>query len=262
MSKALRNRMLERCCVGALVFANATEDMCSPQGFTLCVAMVMSLKSNGLLWLATVCSTWVFICLGTSQRTKLNPLGRQELPCVASANLMVSRSVLLMRLCAAKGGTWILEQPMSSLMIYHPRLQDLARECQIFKTSFCMGAYGAPSKKPTKLYSNRDWIGGFQKKLPPKTKFANLDISRPGINIAGQAIVTGGKGLKETQTYPPQFGKTVSKHFAKSRAPLKAQAKAPKGTTVLDSKRFVRLKPGDDAWNDADLKSVYSFLGI
>ena len=242
----------------------ATEDMCSPQGFALCVAMVMSLKGNGLLWLATVCSTWVFMCRGTSQRSKIDPLGRTELPCVRSANLMVSRCALLMRLCHAKGGTWILEQPMSSLMIYHPRLQEILRESETFVTNFNMGAYNAPSKKPTKLYSNRTWPGDLRKKLPANSKFAKLDIARAKTNASGKRTVSGGKHLKATQTYPRDFGKAVSKQFAKHRGPDKAPwaVKVPRGTRVRTCKQFVRLSAEDDPWDDADLKSVYAFLGI
>ena len=244
------------------VVRRETKDICSPQGFVICVSMVMSLKGNGLLWLATVCSTWVFICLSVTQRSKIDPLGDTNRACVKTANLMVSRCALIMRLIAAKGGAWVLEQPMSSLMIYHPRLQEMLREGPVFMTTFSMGAHGAPTRKPTKLYSNRPWVADLQKKVPANTKFAKLDIVRHGVNDRGQKTVTGGKQLKATQAYPRNFGKAVSNCFIKNRGPEKIQAKVPPGTTVLERKRFVRLGPTDDPWDDADLKAVCVFLGI
>ena len=74
-----------------------------------------------------VCSSWVYICRGTSGRKRWKPLGDQSKDFVKNGNLMVSRLAVILRILHAKGVFVIVEQPASSLMIYHPRLQGLIK---------------------------------------------------------------------------------------------------------------------------------------
>ena len=47
---------------------------------------------NGFVhWLGVQCSTWVSTSRGSTGRSKANPMGLEDLTCVANANLMVSR---------------------------------------------------------------------------------------------------------------------------------------------------------------------------
>jgi len=54
---------------------------------------------------------------------------------VAVGNLLATRSVLLMRLMAFKGGRFFLEQPSSSLVSQISRFQDLARDVDVGHSS-------------------------------------------------------------------------------------------------------------------------------
>ena len=85
------------------------------------LAMVMQLDAQGLLWLAIVCSSWVWMSRGSTGRSIDYPLG---VPCqsVDAANKMVARCGMLMIIAIARGAAWALEQPMSSLMVKHPTL--------------------------------------------------------------------------------------------------------------------------------------------
>ena len=58
---------------------------------------------------------------------------------VTYGNLMVSRCIALIHLAAARGLVWVLEQPSSSLMQYHPRFQQLIRDTQVWSVTFPMG---------------------------------------------------------------------------------------------------------------------------
>ena len=46
------------------------------------------------------------------------------MPCVEHANVMVSRTAILMRMASAKMVMSMLEQPGTSLMEHHPRLKS------------------------------------------------------------------------------------------------------------------------------------------
>lgn len=68
---------------------------------------------------------------------------------------MVSRVVILLTIAAARKLWWILEQPCNSLMECHPMFQELLglTGMSVRRLTTAMLWYGAPSKKPTWLYS-------------------------------------------------------------------------------------------------------------
>ena len=45
---------------------------------------------------------------------------------------MVSRVILLVRILHSRGVFWVLEQPMSSLMVHHPRFQEAIKDLADF----------------------------------------------------------------------------------------------------------------------------------
>ena len=61
----------------------------------------------------------------TSKRSKCDPTGDTSLPSVRAGNLLLSRVVLLAMLALWQGGTYIIENPMSSLLPFHPRIAQL-----------------------------------------------------------------------------------------------------------------------------------------
>ena len=80
--------------------------------------------SNGFCnWQGIKCSTWVSISRPTTLRSFFDPLGRQDLPSVAEANIMVARSALVILLVLALNGTFMVEQPATSILWRHPRMQ-------------------------------------------------------------------------------------------------------------------------------------------
>lgn len=74
-------------------------------------------------WQGIKCSTWVSISRPTTLRSFFDPLGRQDLPSVAEGNTMVSRSALVICLVLALYGTFVVEQPATSILWRHPRMQ-------------------------------------------------------------------------------------------------------------------------------------------
>ena len=89
-----------------------------------------------------------------------NPLGRTELPHICDANRMVARTAaiepekvlccfevccrtaLVMLLIHWCGGSWILEQPASSLMQEHPAVAAALAKCQYYKINAFLGHTG------------------------------------------------------------------------------------------------------------------------
>lgn len=92
--------------------------------------------------------------MGSTHRSRAKPLGRSDSRAVLDGNLLCSRAVLLMVLCSALGIMWCLEQPLTSTMEYHPLFQRLLRLVHVRRLSFRMSLFGAPTPKPTILYSS------------------------------------------------------------------------------------------------------------
>ena len=66
-------------------------------------------------------------------RAFLRPLGREELRCVQEGNQMGAVTALVCLLIFALSGDFCVEQPCSSLLFRHPRLQWL---CSRLKAGF------------------------------------------------------------------------------------------------------------------------------
>ena len=103
------------------------HDIRRVSGFLKAVQLVLRLKVGALLWAGTPCSTWVWISRSSTGRSRGNPLGRTDQHSVSDANVTVSRVALLVLLAVARGACWAIEQPASSLMPEHPRMQMLVR---------------------------------------------------------------------------------------------------------------------------------------
>lgn len=89
-------------------------------------------------------------------RSAARPLGRPNQECVATANSMVGRVLILLMICQALGAWWLLEQPASSIMHCHPLFQQVLKlpGLKVRRLYTCMGWFGGPTKKPTHLYSS------------------------------------------------------------------------------------------------------------
>ncbi|CAK9021539.1 Uncharacterized protein SCF082_LOCUS15391 [Durusdinium trenchii] len=97
--------------------------------------------------------------MGSTLRSKCRPLGRRDSQKVADGNCMVSRCMILCILAACKACWWVLEQPASSIMEYHPSFQRMLRLLGgTRRMMLCMSNYGGQTRKATVLYSSHGEI--------------------------------------------------------------------------------------------------------
>jgi hypothetical protein len=138
------------------------SDMLGDIGFITAVQLLLQARAGALVHFATVCSSWVMINRGTSKRSSCNPLGCSH-PYVVHANVMVSRTGLLMLLALCLNLHVILEQPASSLMFLHPRIAQIVSLSSmglppLDKITTFMGAFGAATPKMTMLLGSPPWL--------------------------------------------------------------------------------------------------------
>ena len=105
---------------------------------------------------------------------------------------------LLLRVAIAKMCIWALEQPETSLMEFAPRVKAIFelphglllgeyRRVQTF-----MGAFSAPTAKPTYIYSVGKWHQALIRALPK-----NMDITDTVVQVVSK---TGKKGFTGCET--------------------------------------------------------------
>lgn len=247
-------------------------DILTDDGFVQIIAIMLQLQQPGpegllqpgLLWLAPVCSSWIFINRATSGRSQLLPLGDEAKPYVREANLMVSRTALLVWLAHGMGLDWVIEQPQSSILHMHPRIQDLNQRTDVRQAQLALGAFRAETKKPLKLLCNCAWPGRLTKRRLPRDFVARI---RPYmVHVRGQTKrVTGNKLLKQTQTYPRAFGRAVVRAWAAAAPPRKEPLCTPREWTreqcaLRSVHKELRSQQLDDKWEDAEMPRVEAFL--
>ena len=231
---------------------NTTLKLMPIMVIAMCSCFNPGVQWGGLVHFATVCSTWVFMCRGSTGRSETNPMGKKTAN-NTHANVMVTRMIILLLYCIANRVQWVLEQPASSLMHLHNRFHTLGH---VFFAKTFMGAFGAKTRKPTHLFGSHKWIMELQAHIT-KEQAAQLDSSNVTINYVrpdGRRSVDGGSQLKKTQEYPPGYGIAVQKHWeAQERIDDVWEAQDP--VCDADESELV-AKWNADSWVDAELQWI------
>ncbi len=186
--------------------------------------------------------------------------GDVTLPHVRQGNLMATRTCLLLYLARARGCSWVVEQPRSSLLHCHPRFQQLFGTALVYRTHVVLGAYNAPTRKPLYLLSNDPWIDSLSSRLPKAGHMYQMKTYKAYVDHAGRKRVCGGKHLKASQTYPRKFGREVARQWAEhARSQGGLQQPTPLVTTPA-TRKALKVGAEDDMWPEAELTSVEHLL--
>jgi hypothetical protein len=180
---------------------------------------------------------------------------------VVTANVMVSRVLLLYWIANSKQCVTILEQPNSSLMYLHPRFQHLLGGLRIYRTLHWLGYFGAESPKPIHLYSNVQFVNVID-------TFATRDVLPESEGVVsrversdGVIAVTGDRNLKSTQAYPRDFGVAVAAVYHRFRPEVVAVARVVHERCLARDFDESSIWFGcQDEWPDACLVPVFELL--
>lgn len=137
-------------------------DMNSSMGLATAVDCLCRVHKQGLVWAAPPCSSWVFLSVGTTGRSKERPLGREENEKVRWNNVLVHKLACLLEIATAFGIFFIIEQPTSSTLWQHPRVKEMfnrvGAHIAIKTTHTFMGMFGGDSQKGMKLYGTAPFL--------------------------------------------------------------------------------------------------------
>ena len=169
---------------------------------------------HGLVWLGTVCSTWVFMSRNSTMRTSTNPRGDLRRRSVLKGHRQASRSAAIIAFCFARRAGFVLEQPGSSILWRHPAMahvQRIARSCggRLHQICAYMHHFAAGHIKRTELCSNESWIHHLSRPHPGRVANEH-PAATARVRKDGKLQCSGTCHLKSTQTYTVQFGAAVA----------------------------------------------------
>ena len=239
-------------------------------GFITALQWWRRLMACAWIWLGTVCSTWVFMCLASTGRSTTVPRGNTRQSCVREGNRHVGRSALLMSLQYATKRGFMLEQPGTSLMLKSHAMLWIKRcadhiGSHFFVIDTYMGAFASQHLKHTLLCSNRLNVCDLRAPRPALVS-AQTAVTK-FVDKNGRRRCTGNKGeLKATQQYTETFGQAVATAMKETLTP-EPYAKFFDDYEQKETLTPTEVLPTEDdddyeehPWCDVELQPVLEFL--
>ncbi len=191
--------------------ANTTEDILTRAGFLRAANYVLRLVEGGLLWMAPVCSSFVFMNASRCKRSAANDFrGDVAYGKVADGNHGADIACFLFWLAWARGVEVALENPRCSVMWKYPGVVSLRASLQLCESlthrcAWDTRPYGKRFLKPYKFLATGAWIENTSRpcKCPGKLHLSMVVHESDG-------RVTGDSGaLAKSAAYPLPLGKAI-----------------------------------------------------
>lgn len=205
---------------------DTTEDILLEAGFRRALSLVLRLRPGGLLWMAPVCSSWIFLNLRCTMRTRAGgPKFRGDLRYlpVRHGNLMAEMAAFLFLVAVSRGVHAVIENPACSMMF---KYEVFANACCLWSPRFwavlphcrhSTAPYGSRFGKKFKLMGSHAWVLQLACKcLCPGRVHKRLTTEK---SVGGKRAVTGLKqALKDSAAYPAKMGIAVIHHWSRGRS--------------------------------------------
>ncbi|CAK9051288.1 unnamed protein product [Durusdinium trenchii] len=267
-TRAVRHCFPARATAASDIKYTVSMDINTSGGMGACLTAILRGDASGgfVHWLGVLCSSFVTTSRGSSGRSLLNPEGLESYPSVLASNHMAARVALLCIATYAFFGTWIIEQPNSSILFQTKRMQHVCGLMQVFKSGFWMWHYKARTQKRTMLWSPSKLIGKFWRgKLNRAEYLRDRDSRNPDHkpppcrqyrDKSGRKRFQGTSSLRDTGTYTYQFGLKIASLI---RDLLPSQDPAPHDETVDPIAVWESWSWGD-MWDDASMRDLVAYL--
>ena len=218
---------------------DTTEDILLEAGFRRALNLVLRVRPGGLVWMAPVCSSWIFLNLKNTKRNKVaGPRfgGNLRYLPVRHGNRMAEMAAFLFLVAAARGVHAVIENPAASMMFNY---EVFARACGLWSKRFwailphCRFSttpFGSRIGKKFKLMCSHAWVRQLACKcLCPGRKHKQLCTVK---DVRGKRTVTGiSQALQDSAAYPRNMGIAVIQAWMNKASPEKSQGPRSKART-------------------------------
>ena len=194
---------------------DGSQDINTKQGFLRAMVHICKTMHHAHIWVAVVCSTWVFMSKSSTGR-HIHVLGYQDNIGVHYANVMVHRVCLLLELATSINVDWVVEQPRSSTLHEHPRWVLMTKRMQavnvpLQRVNTSMGAFRGQTVKSLKFFGTAPWLPNLEVNIAlAANSSAGRGMFRKEEKPDGTVAISGGSELNASQAYTPEFGLAVA----------------------------------------------------
>ena len=213
VEKAARKQGLQARSVEKEGSLDDTSDLLTESGFMSAIKLVLALHVGGLLWLAPVCSSFVWLTSSMACRSPANDFrGDQTHDFVQEGNLGADVAAFLFVLAWARGANSCLENPSGSRIWQYPSVKRCSTtisscsEALINRCCFDQAPFGERYLKYFKVLATGAWIKApslIQKcRCPGRTH--KLQVDRHGDAVRGRP-----QDLANSQKYPDLMGAAI-----------------------------------------------------
>ena len=227
-----------------------SEDLTTQQGFLHAVRLVCRLRPGGLLWLAPVCSSWVFWNVSRTKRCKRNGFaGNAEYEPVKLGNLMAEACAFLIELAVHRGVEVGVENPPGSwIWKFLPFSQTVNSLCKHVcertqRCGFDDKPKGKRLLKEYKFKATGAWVEGLAATCPCGSCL-HRRLSKKWQGADGRARSQGNKAeLTESAGYPRRLGEAIIRGYLAVR-----RNKAGASKVQIDHASSTQKKSSAAAW--------------
>lgn len=204
------------------------EDILTEFGFHKALALVLRLKPRGLLWMAPVCSSWLFLNLINTQRQHWI-WGNTSYRPVRQGNDMAITAAFLYVVAAKRGVAAAMENPAASWFFKFPPVLLAgklvgAHACVTPRCAWSSEVPGRRFLKRYKLLATGAWIYRLHAACPCRNR-GHLSLVSVRCSSSGKKRVTGRRSLLiASAAYPPALGKAIVEAWSTSQSRLPALA--------------------------------------
>ena len=185
------------------------QNILKKDGFELALALVLQIREGGLLWLAPVCSSFCWLNLAKTKRSRQNNyVGDTLYPNVALGNAGAEIACFLFTVAWARGVEAVIENPPCSYLWKYPAIAELRSRMTLtlctaiaYRCRFDPNPYGTRYLKGYKLCATGSWANAVGLKCVCPGRAHKRTYDQQGTAVTGRH-----KYLVATQAYPLNMG--------------------------------------------------------
>ena len=185
------------------------ENILTKQGFLKALELTLRLAPTGMLWMAPVCSSWVFVNLVNTMR-HANIWGNRSCQVVRDGNAMAIIASFLFLVSWARGAFAAMENPVNSFFFKFPPVALAGRLVNCYyqttpRCAWCSQPLGQRWLKRYKLQATSSWVSPLWMPCPcGKGNHRSLVLSRVCGKIYGRR-----SELTASAAYPASLGAAI-----------------------------------------------------
>jgi hypothetical protein len=182
-------------------------DLSTQEGFQYALRRVMSLKPGGLLWMAPVCSSFIWLSRSQTKRKLTNVMGDPGSASACMGNLFAQQCAFFLAVAYARGVHVAIENPGGSMiftcMSEHLSKYPVLQQAMVYRCTYSTERLGDRLFKPYKMVATGSWVQRLVRKCKCPSHQSMVDEDEEG-KKTGKADM-----LQLSAAYPPQLGTAV-----------------------------------------------------